>query len=473
MSITRRELALGAGAVALAGCAQEGAMEMPAPRERQFPANFLWGVATSSFQTEGALDADGRGPSIWDVFPRDRIHDGSDATTANDSYRRYAEDVALIADAGMNAYRFSIAWPRIVPSGSGAVNDAGIDYYARLIDALLARGVTPYATLFHWDLPLALQERGGWTARDTTARFAEYADIIGSRLGDRLKHIVILNEAAVHAVLGHVLGTHAPGIADADHLGAIIHHQNLAQGLAIQALRAARNDLTVGTTMALMPSRPEGGMMSWLNQKAAAGFDEVWNGAFLDPLFRGAYPSTARGMVESVLQDGDLEAIRQPIDFLGVNYYAPSYTRFNPTAPSFIEPAPPPRGSERDAFDRHLDPSGLHETLARVRDQYGNPRVLITENGCSDPFSDGPAELDDQFRINYVRRHLEAVKSAMEAGSNIGGYFHWTLVDNWEWAEGYRSKFGLVAQDRSTGMRTPKASYAWFSALARSGALNQ
>ena len=472
MSVTRRGLALGAGAAALAGCSQEGETAMPALRDRQFPADFVWGVATSSFQTEGALDADGRGPSIWDVFPRDRIHDGTDATTANDSYHRYAEDVALIADAGMNAYRFSIAWTRIVPTGSGAVNEAGLDYYARLIDAQLARGVTPYATLFHWDLPQTLQELGGWAARDTTARFAEYADIIARRLGDRLKHIVILNEAAVHAVLGHVLGTHAPGIQDADQLGAVIHHQNLAQGLAIQALRAARGDLTIGTTMALMPSRAEGGMMSWLNQKAASGFDEVWNGAFLDPLFRGWYPETARGMVESVVQEGDLAAIRQPIDFLGVNYYAPAYTRFNPTAPSFIEPAPPPSGSELDAFDRHLDPAGLFETLARLRQLYGNPRVLITENGCSDPFSDGPAETDDQFRIDYVRRHLEAVKSAMEAGANIGGYFHWTLVDNWEWAEGYRSKFGLVAQDRTTGVRTPKASYAWFSALARSGALD-
>ncbi len=472
MSVTRRGLALGAGAAVLAGCARESETAMPAPRDRQFPADFAWGVATSSFQTEGALNADGRGQSIWDVFPRDRIHDGTDATTANDSYHRYAEDVALIADAGMNAYRFSIAWPRIVPTGSGAVNEAGLDYYARLIDAQLSRGVTPYATLFHWDLPQTLQELGGWAARDTTARFAEYADIIAQRLGDRLKHIVILNEAAVHAVLGHVLGIHAPGIQDADQLGAVIHHQNLGQGLAIQALRAAQSDLTIGTTMALMPSRAEGGMMSWANQRAASGFDEVWNGAFLDPLFRGAYPATACGMVESVLRDGDLEAIRQPIDFLGVNYYAPAYTRFNPTAPSFIEPAPPPSDSERDAFDRHLDPSGLFETLARVREQYGNPRVLITENGCSDPFSDGPADTDDQFRIDYVRRHLEAVKVAMEAGANIGGYFHWTLVDNWEWAEGYRSKFGLVAQDRSTGIRTPKASYSWFSALARSGALD-
>jgi len=471
MRITRRELALGAGAVALAGCARTGEPYMPSPRDRQFPANFIWGAASSAFQTEGSLDADGRGPSIWDVFPRDRIHDGTDASVAADSYRRYGDDVALLADAGLKAYRFSISWSRIVPDGSGAVNEAGLDYYARLVDALLARGVAPYATLFHWDLPQALQERGGWSNRETAERFAAYADIVAQRLGDRLKHFVVLNEAAVHAALGHVTGTHAPGLTDAGVLGPVIHHQNLAQGLAIQALRAAQSDLTVGTTMALMPSRAEGGVLSWFNEQAANGFDEVWNGAFLDPLFRGTYPSVPQGMVESVLRDGDMETIRQPVDFLGVNYYAPSYMRFNLFAPSFIEPATPPRGTERDAFDRHVDPSGLYETLLRVRDQYGNPPVIITENGCSDPFSDGPAVIEDQFRIDYLRQHLEAVKSAMEGGCDIGGYFHWTLVDNWEWAEGYRSKFGLVAHDRETGVRTPKASYRWFSELARSGAL--
>ena len=445
-------------------------MQMPALRSRQFPTDFIWGAASSSFQVEGSLNADGRGPSIWDVFPRTKIHDGSDASTATDSYRRYAEDAALIAEAGLKAYRFSTAWPRIAPDGVSPLNQAGIDYYARLIDALLARNVTPYATLFHWDLPQALQERGGWAARDTAARFSDYAAAVSAHLGDRLKHFVILNEAAVHAVLGHVLGIHAPGLTDASKLGAVIHHQNLAQGLAIQALRAGRSDLVIGTTMALMPSRAARGITP-LNAIAANGFDEIWNGAFLDPLFRGSYPKTARDMIGDVLQDGDLALTRQPVDFLGVNYYSPAYMRFDAGAPSFVAPADPPRGVELDAFGRHVDPSGLFETLERVRTQYGNPRVLITENGCSDAFSDGPAEIDDQFRINYLRRHIEAVKAAMEAGADIGGYFHWTLLDNWEWAEGYRSKFGLVAHDRATGARRKKASYSWFSALAQSGAL--
>jgi beta-glucosidase len=479
--LTRRTAALGLAGASLAACSGEGAKQMPSLRSRQFPAEFIWGAASSAFQIEGSLDADGRGQSIWDGFPREKIHDHTDASAATDSYRRYGDDVALIADAGLKAYRFSIAWPRVMPDGVSAtpliptgwsgVNEAGIDYYSRLIDALLERGVTPYATLFHWDLPVGLQERGGWTSRDTAERFRDYADVVSSRLGDRLKHFVILNEAAVHAVLGHVLGVHAPGRTDASSLGAIIHHQNLAQGLAIQALRAGHSDLSIGTTMALMPSRAARGITP-LNNVAANGFDELWNGAFLDPLFRGSYPKTAQDMLKNVLLDGDLDTIRQPVDFLGVNYYAPAYMRFDASSPSFVAPASPPEGTERDAFDRHVDPSGLFETLERLRTDYGNPRVLITENGCSDPFSDGPAQIDDRFRIEYLRRHIEAVKAAMEAGANIGGYFHWTLLDNWEWAEGYRSKFGLVAHDRATGTRTKKASYEWLSALAQSGLLD-
>ena len=446
---------------------------MPSVRSRQFPADFLWGVASSAFQIEGALAEDGRGPSIWDNFPRDAVADGSDGSTAIDAYHRYLEDVALIADAGLKAYRFSIAWPRILPQGAGAVNEAGVDYYSRLVDALLARGVTPYATLFHWDLPLALQEQGGWASRETTERFRDYAVIVAERLGDRLKHFVVMNEAAVHAVVGHVLGLHAPRLTGGARLGPVLHHLNLAQGLAIRDMRVARSDLVIGTTMALMPSRPKQGVFDVFDRLAADGFDKLWNGAFLDPLLKGSYPRVASDLIGEALRPGDLALTKQPIDFLGVNYYAPAYMRFDASRPSYIAPADPPRGVELDAFGRHVDASGLYETLMRVKQDYGNPRVLITENGCSDTFSTGPAVIDDGFRISYVRRHLEAVKAAMESGADIGGYFHWTLVDNWEWAEGYRSKFGLVAHDRATGQRTQKASYAWFSALAQSGVLDQ
>jgi beta-glucosidase len=473
--VTRRALAplmAGAALSAASACGPLGAPSQPA--SRQFPPGFLWGAATSAFQIEGSLDADGRGPSVWDVFARDptRIADHSDASVATDSYRRYADDVALVAGAGLQAYRFSISWPRVLPQGAGAVNEKGLDYYRRLVDALLAKGIAPYATLFHWDLPQALFEKGGWASRDTAYRLADYGALVAHRLGDRLKNFIILNEAAVHTIIGHVLGVQAPGLKDARLLGPVTHHQNLGQGLAISALRAARSDFNIGTTMALAPSRPEGGPWHLLNRFSANAFDAVWNRAYLDPLLRGTYPLVAQTFVGPFVRGEDMAITRQPIDFLGVNYYSPVYIKFDKTNPSYIGPGLPPEGTERDAFDREIDPAGLGEMLARLRDDYDNPRVLITENGCSDPLSlHAPAILDDRFRIVYLRRHLEAVKLAMEKGSPIGGYFVWTLVDNWEWDQGFTAKFGMVAMDRASGARTTKASYAWIKQLAKTGRL--
>jgi beta-glucosidase len=469
--LTRRELGLGAAATALAGCAESAPpVRFPAPKSRQFPRGFIWGAATSAFQIEGGWSDDGRGPSIWDVFPKSKIADGSDASVADGSYRRYLEDVILLQSLDVKAYRFSIAWPRIVPTGAGGANQAGIDYYSRLVDALLEKHVAPYATLFHWDLPQALQAAGGWRQRDTAKRFAEYAAIVGDKLGDRVKHFIVMNEAAVHLIVGHVLGIHAPGLADAQLIGPVAHHMNLAQGLAIQALRAAKSDLKIGTTMALTPSRPAPGGFG-LNTMVAKGFDEIWNRGFLDPLLKGTYPDQMQQQVAQFAASGDMSAIKQPVDFIGANYYAPAYMKFDLSSPSHIAPGDPPAGTERDAFNRHVDPAGMWEILRWLREDYGNPPVLITENGCSDAFSSGPAKLDDQFRIDFLRRHLEPVLSAIEAGSPVGGYFHWTLVDNWEWEQGFTSKFGLVAQDRASGQRTTKSSYAWFKALAAGGLL--
>jgi beta-glucosidase len=473
--ISRRALgalALGGAALGLSGC--EGGHETDLkPRSRQFPKDFVWGVATAAFQTEGSQTADGRGPSVWDLFEKvpGHVKDGSDATIATDSYRRFQDDVDLIAGAGLSAYRFSISWSRVLPSGEGAINGAGLDHYSRLVDALLAKGITPYATLFHWDLPQGLQAKGGWANRDTASRFADYAHAVVDKLGDRLKHYITLNEAAVHAVFGHVLGEHAPGLKDITLLGKVVHHMNLGQGLAMQALRAGASDLTVGTTMALQPCRPAGGSWAVWNRLASDGLDALWNRAWLDPLFKGTYPKDMDDLLKGVVQDGDLETVRQPVDFLGVNYYAPAYVRLDLSSPSKIAPASPPRGAELDAFGRHIDPSGLFETLDRVRKEYGAPKMMVTENGCSDPFGKGPAIPNDQFRITYLRRHLEAVLAAREAGCDVGGYFEWTLIDNFEWDLGYTSKFGLVAMDRTSGVRTPKASYGWFKALAESGVL--
>jgi beta-glucosidase len=470
-NITRRALAplaAGAALAATASCAPEAHK----PVSRQFPHDFLWGAATSAFQIEGSLDVDGRGKSIWDVFEDDPKHiaDHSTAAVATDSYRRYRDDVALLKGANLNAYRFSISWPRVLPTGEGPVNEKGLDYYSRLVDAALEADIAPYATLFHWDLPQALYEKGGWASRDTPKRLADYAGLIGKRLGDRLKHFIILNEAAVHTIIGHVLGLSAPGLKDPGMIGPVTHHQNLGQGLAIEALRAARGDFKIGTTMALMPSRAP---VWWhlRDQLAAYGFDTIWNGAYLDPLFKGSYPWPASTFIDPFVKGDDLKTVKQPVDFLGVNYYSPTYIEYTDSNPTHIGPGTPPKGVPLDAFGREIDPSGLSEVLARLRDHYGNPPVLITENGCSDPLSNGPALHDDGFRIQYLTQHLEAVKAEMEKGSPIGGYFTWTIVDNWEWEQGFTAKFGLVAMDRKTGVRTPKKSYAWFGELARTGRL--
>ncbi len=474
--ITRRELAplaAGAAVAATAACSPSGTSSSQ-PASRQFPKGFQWGAATSAFQTEGSLDADGRGPSIWDVFQRDhsRFVDHSDASVATDSYRRYKDDVALVAGAGLPAYRFSISWTRVQPTGEGAVNQKGLDYYRRLADALLERNIAPYATLFHWDLPQALYEKGGWTSRDTAKRLADYAGVVANALGDRVKNFIVLNEAAVHTIVGHVLGLGAPGLKNASLIGPVTHHQNLGQGLAIKALRAARTGLSVGTTMALAPSRPQPPWWDLRNGFSAYAFDAIWNGAYLDPLLKGSYPFMTRSFVGPYVKDGDMAITRQPVDFLGVNYYSPTYIKFDRSNPSSIGPGLPPKGVELDAFGREIDPSGLGEMLARIREDYGNPKVLITESGCSDPLSaTAPAILDDRFRIDYLRRHLEVVKRAIEQGSPIGGFFVWTLVDNWEWDQGFTAKFGIAAMDRSTGVRTAKASYAWTAKLAKTNLL--
>ncbi len=475
-SVSRRALAPLMAGAALAATSACGPTDTHGtqPASRQFPPAFKWGAATSAFQIEGARDVDGRGPSIWDVFANNPAHiaDGSDASVATDSYRRYQDDVALLAGAGLSGYRFSISWSRVLPDGAGPANQKGLDYYRRLVDALLAKGIEPYATLFHWDLPQALFEKGGWASRDTAKRLADYSALVARELGDRLKNFIILNEAAVHTVVGHLLGTQAPGLKDAKLLGPVTHHQNLGQGWAIEALRAARSGLAIGTTMALAPSRAADMPWDFWNLLPAHAFDELWNGAYLDPLLKGSYPWAARSIVGPFVKDGDMAITRQPIDFLGVNYYSPTYIKFDRTNPSYIGPGLPPKGVELDAFGREIDPSGLGEMLTRLREDYRNPPVLITENGCSDPLSlHAPAIPDDRFRIDYLRRHLEVVKRAMEKGSPVSGYFVWTLVDNWEWDQGFTAKFGLCAMDRVTGARTTKASYEWFKALAKTGRL--
>ncbi|MEO3808601.1 GH1 family beta-glucosidase [Sphaerisporangium sp. B11E5] len=426
---------------------------------------FLWGTATASYQIEGAVTADGRGPSVWDTFSHEpgRVREGHTGDVACDHYHRFEEDLGLMSGLGVNSYRFSIAWPRIQPDGTGAPSAAGLGFYDRLVDGLCARGITPAATLFHWDLPQALQDQGGWSSRDTAARLADYAGIVAERLADRVPLWITLNEPFVHMVLGHGLGAHAPGQAlmlDALPVG---HHQLLGHGLAVQALRA-RGARQVLITNNCTPVWAASG--SEADVRAAEAYDTLHNRLFNDPVLLGKYPDlSAYGVSElDVVKDGDLAVIGQPLDGIGINYYNP--TRI--AAPA--EPGELPfedagvTGYPTTGFGWPVVPDGLRELLTGLKARYGDtlPPVYVTENGCSQPDDLTPdGTVDDQARIAYLDGHIRAVRAAMDEGVDVRGYYVWSLLDNFEWAEGYTQRFGLVHVDFPTQKRTPKASYHW------------
>ncbi|MCM0675997.1 GH1 family beta-glucosidase [Micromonospora phytophila] len=432
----------------------------------EFPAGFRWGVSTSAYQIEGGVAEDGRGPSIWDTFAHSpgRIADGSTGDVACDHYHRHAEDVALMAGLGVSAYRFSIAWPRVRPSGDGPVNPSGLDFYDRLVDDLLAHDIDPVATLFHWDLPQPVQDAGGWLHRDTAPRFAEYADATAARLGDRVKLWITLNEPFVHMTLGHGMGVHAPGQLLLFDAFPVAHHQLLGHGLAVAALRT-RTASPVGIANNYSPVRPAG--QSDADRAAAAAYEALHNRLFTDPLLGRGYPDFP-GFDPAVVRDGDLAVIAAPIDVLGVNYYNPTGVR----APEDGAPLPfelvPLDGYPRTAFDWPVVPDGLRELLGWLRDTYGDdlPPIQVTESGCAyDDAPDADGRVHDPERIAYLDGHLRAVRAAIDEGVDVTGYFVWSLLDNWEWAEGFTKRFGLVHVDFDSGARTPKSSYAWFRDL--------
>lgn len=439
-----------------------------------FPQDFLWGYSTSSYQIEGATEADGRGPSIWDSFGRipGKIVGGDTGASGCDHYRRYAEDVELLAGSGVKAYRFSTAWSRILPQGTGGVNAAGLDFYDRLVDALLAKGIEPWPCLYHWDLPQALQDKGGWLNRDIADWFADYAVIVARRLGDRVGRWVMLNEPGIVAQFGHGVGEHAPGLRGPENWLAALHHQNLAQGRALSALRAeARPAWRLGTVLSVQPVRPVDGREA--NRPAAALFDALWNRSGLDPLLLGRYPSLllAQGMA-ALVKDGDLAAIHQPIDFLGINYYSRVHAQPDRGRPFGVGFGPAPKGTPVTGMGWPVEPDGLHEQLLELRDRYGNPPVYIAENGADYYDWIGPeGKAEDGERIAYLKSHLAAAQRAIADGTNLKGYFVWTLLDNFEWAAGYAKHFGTVAVDRATMKRTPKASYYWYRDVVRGNAL--
>lgn len=430
-----------------------------------FPRGFTWGLAASAPQTESAA---GRGRSIWDVFAAEpgRIKDGSrpDVCTAFD--QRYPADLDLVAQAGFNAFRFSVAWPRVQPDGRGAASPVGLDLYDRMVDAMLSRRITPWVTLFHWDLPAALP--GGWLERDTCARFADYAALVGRRLGDRARHFIMLNEPSVVAVLGHAYGGHAPGLHSREAWAAATHHQNLAQGLGFAALRAALpRPAAVGTTLALSPVHPADASPE--AAAAARAMDDAWNRAFLDPLFGQPYPRSLDADMAKLLRPGDLAHIAARPDFLGVNYYARSHVKAAPGSVLGAASGPPPAGTPRTGIGWAIEPGGLVEELRGIRDSYGNPAVYITETGAAfpDPAPAPQGIIPDPARVDFLRAYLGAAAQAAAEGCRLGGVFAWTLTDNWEWAEGYGPRFGLVQVDRATLRRTPRQSLGWLGRCAR------
>jgi beta-glucosidase len=471
----RREVLQGAGVAALGLWAApvSAAAAAVAVEDARFPAGFVWGASTSSYQIEGAATADGRGASIWDTFSHTpgRVANGDAGDVACDHYHRYLEDVGLLARAGLGAYRFSVAWPRIQATGRGAANPKGLDFYDRLVDALSARGVEPWVCLYHWDLPQALQDGGGWESRDIADRFTDYALIVAGKLGDRVKRWAMLNEPSVHGIFGYGMGGHAPGLTGRDRCTAALHHQNLAQGKAIAALReTGRKDWSLGTVLSLQPVKPVAGVAQ--AQEAAKMWDALWNRACLDPLFKGVYPRLLEADFAPLVRDGDMALIRQKVDFLGINYYSRMHQQ--PFAPGLIGTGfgPAPAGTPQTAMGWPVEPDGLTEQLLDLKNNYDNPPVYVSENGADYDDWVGPeGKAEDAERIRYIRDHLAAGREAIRQGCNLKGWFVWSLLDNFEWADGYSRRFGLVAVDRHTMRRTPKASYYWYAAAARANAV--
>ncbi|MBO8196930.1 beta-glucosidase [Streptomyces smyrnaeus] len=453
---------------------------VPVPPLPGLPAAFVFGAATAAYQIEGAHDEDGRGPSIWDTYCREpgRIEGAATGDVACDHYHRYPEDIALLRELGVDSYRFSVAWPRVQPTGAGPANGRGLDFYDRLTDELLAAGISPAATLYHWDLPQALEDRGGWRLRETAERFAEYTALVAARLGDRIPRWITLNEPFCSAFLGYATGRHAPGAQEGRGALAAAHHLLLGHGLAVRALRAA-GVRQVGIT--LNPDRLLPADDTPADAAAVRRAETLHNETWFDPLFAGRYP---RGEAEtwgpqadgSWRREGDLELIGAPLDFLGINYYRP----ITVTEAPYRDPDPVTRTATdirvaecaRDDV-RHttmgwpVDPRTFTDLLTDLTARYPSlPPLLITENGSAETDTVTPdGRVHDSDRVGYLRDHLAAVADAVRAGVDVRGYYVWSLLDNFEWARGYGQRFGIVRVDYATQRRIPKDSYHWYRDL--------
>jgi beta-glucosidase len=440
----------------------------------QFPEGFVWGTATASYQIEGAWDEDGKGESIWDRFTHTpgQVKNNDTGNVACDHYHLYKEDVKLMAELGYRAYRLSMSWPRVLPEGTGRVNQKGMEFYSRLVDELLANDITPFVTLYHWDLPQALQEKGGWTNRDIAEWFHEYASLAGKSLGDRVRHWIILNEPSIFGMLGHNTGEHAPGMKDRFKYLAVSHHINLAHGAGVRALRENTRDARVGTTLQVPPIQPSNDTDE--DRKAAWTFDGLMNRWYIDPVILGRYPEDIMDMLGPLniipIRDGDLDLIHQPLDFIGINNYTRLFAKYNPDVPvTNFEPDLRKRipDSEYTAIGWEVYPEGLYQVLMRMKKDYKNPPIYITENGCAldDKLEDG--KVNDPKRIEFLKKYLAQVNRAIKDGADVKGYFVWTFMDNFEWAYGLSIRFGLVFTDYHTQNRIPKQSAYWYKDVIR------
>ncbi len=438
-----------------------------AAAKRTLPAGFVWGVSTAAYQIEGGATADGRGPSIWDVFSHQpgRVANGDTGDIACDHYHRYAEDIALMRGLGIDAYRFSVSWSRVMPTGSGKVNEAGVAFYDRLIDGVLEAGIEPWLCLYHYDLPQALQDRGGWISRDIAQWYADYAELIAKRFGDRVKRFATFNEPSVFTLFGYAFKWHPPATtARSDHFKAI-HHVNLAHGAGVDALRAHGKDFSIGAVHNMQPSRAIG--MTAEDGAAAILLDEYWNKAFPDPQMLGTYPPALARLIEPYIQDGDLARIKRPVDWCGINHYSPIYARAEPGSELGFAWADAPAGVPRSPIGWQIDPGAFRDTLVYAQHRYALP-IYVTENGAGAvemPDTDG--RLVDSHRVAFLTAYTDAMREAVAAGADVRGYFVWSLLDNFEWGEGYAHRFGLVYVDNVKQDRTLKASAHWYAGLIK------
>jgi len=437
-------------------------------KRRSLPHDFIWGVSTSSYQIEGAVQADGRGPSVWDTYCRSPGHiaNGDTGDVACDHYHRYQEDIALMRDLGVGAYRFSVAWPRVLPAGRGQANEAGLAFYDRLIDGLLAAGIEPWLCLYHWDLPQALEDQGGWLNRDIAGWFADYAQLIATRFGDRVGRFATFNEPSVFTLFGYGFAWHPPGATEPAGLYKATHNVNLAHGAGVDALRAHAPSALVGAIHNVQPARAAGSTAA--DEAAAVLLDEHWNKAFPEAQILGHYPPALARAIEPYMQPGDLARICRQPDWFGVNHYSPIYARADANAPLGFAWADAPADVLRSPIGWQMDPAAFRDTLIDVHRRYRLP-IYVLENGAGAvEMPDATGMINDRERVGYLSTYTDALREAVAAGADVRGYFVWSLLDNFEWGAGYADRFGLVYVDYRTLRRTPKASARWYAQLIRS-----